>query len=365
MIVLDQHASREDTDMTTATMPQPAPAAMRPPEPPPHVQVIQMGAGFWLSAALYAAAKLGIADLLATGPRTAADLAGPTKTHAPSLHRLMRTLAGVGIFTERDGQKFALTPLGETLKTGAPGAARSTVMAFGAPAFWRAFEETLYSLETGKPGFDKAVGMPIFDYYAQHPDEASYFSEAMVGWHGSEPPTVAKAYDFSRSKTVVDVGGATGNMLAAILSTHPGPRGVLYDRPHVVRDAPALLQAHGVADRVTIEEGDFFARVPAGGDVYILSHIIHDWTEEQCLTILANCKKAMKPDGRLLIVETVIPPGDTPHQGKMQDFVMLIVPGGQERTEPEYATLLSKAGFRLNRVVQTESVVSIVEAVLS
>ncbi len=330
---------------------------------PPHVQLIQMAAGSWVAAIVYAAAKLGLADHLAAGPRSAAELAGATGTHAPTLHRLMRTLAGLGILTERDEQRFALTPLGDALKSGAPGSARATLISFCGPAFWHSWEEIIYSLETGKTGFEKAFGMPIFDYLAQHPEDASNFSEAMVGFHGAEPPAVAAAYDFSGVQTLVDVGGATGNMLAAILSRHRGPRGVLFDRPHVVGNAPALLKAHGVEDRVTIEPGDFFETVPAGGDVYLLSHIIHDWNEEQCLTILGHCRKVIKPNGRLLIVETVLPPGDTPHQGKVQDMVMLVLPGGQERTEDEYVALLGKAGFRLNRVVPTESVVSVVEAV--
>jgi hypothetical protein len=299
---------------------------------------------------------------LANGPKTAADLAGVTKTHAPSLHRLMRTLASLGILTERDAQRFALTPLGEALKSGAPGSARATLMAFGSPALWRSWEEIIYSLQTGRTAFEKVHGMPVFEYLAQNPEQASYFSEAMVGFHGSEPPAVAAAYDFSRAKTVVDVGGATGNMLAAILSRHAGPRGVLFDRPHVVSDAPALLERHGVDARVTIEPGNFFEGVPAGGDVYLLSHIIHDWSEDQCLTILGHCRSVMPPKGRLLIIETVLPTGDTPHQGKVQDIVMLVLPGGQERTEVEYDSLLEKAGFRLNRVVPTESVASIVEA---
>ena len=330
---------------------------------PPHAQLIQMGAASWVSATVYAAAKLAIADHLSDGPKSAVELAGTTNTDAPTLHRLMRTLAGLGILTEQDKQRFALTTLGEALKSDAPGSARATLIAFCGPAFWRGWEEILYSVETGKTGFEKAWGMPVFEYLAQHPEEASYFSEAMVGFHGSEPPTVAEAYDFSSFGTVVDVGGATGNMLAAILSHHPEPRGVLFDRPHVVGDAPSLLKERGVEERVTIEPGNFFEGVPAGGDAYILSHIIHDWNEEQCLTILGHCRKAMKPVGRLLIVETVLPEGDTPHQGKVQDMVMLVIPGGQERTESEYDSLLTKAGFRLNRVVPTESVVSIVEAI--
>ena len=330
---------------------------------PPHVQLIQMGTASWVSAVLYAAAKLGLADQLSSGSKSAAELANPMNLHAPALHRFMRSLAGLGILTERDDQRFALTPLGEALRTGAPGSARATLIAFGGPAFWHSWEEIIYSLQSGRTGFEKAWGMPVFDYLAQHPEEASYFSEAMVGFHGAEPPAVAAAYDFSGFKTLVDVGGATGNLLAAILSRHAAPRGVLYDRPHVVRDAPALLETHGVAERVRIEPGDFFERVPAGGDAYLLSHIIHDWNEEQCLTILGHCRDVMQPDGRLLIIETVLPTGDTPHQGKLQDMVMLVLPGGQERTEAEYNTLLSKAGFRLNRVVPTESVVSVVEAV--
>jgi hypothetical protein len=322
-----------------------------------------MGAASWVSAVVYAAAKLGIADHLATGPRSAAELAGTTSTHAPSLHRLMRTLAGLGILTEREAQRFALTPLGEALKTGSPGSARATLMAFCGPAFWHSWEEILYSLQTGKTGFEKSHGVSLFEYLAQHPEEASCFSEAMVGFHGAEPPAVAAAYDFSGIATVVDVGGATGNMLAAVLSRHRSTRGILYDRPHVVRDAPALLKARGVEERVTIEAGNFFERVPNGGDAYLLSHIIHDWNEEQCLTILGHCRKVIEPEGRLLIVETVLPTGDTPHQGKLQDMVMLVLPGGQERTEPEYASLLDKSGFRLVRVVPTDSVVSVVEAV--
>ena len=334
-----------------------------PPALPAHAQLIQMFAGSWVAVAIHAAAKIGLADHLAGGAKSAAELAPVLSAHAPSLHRFMRTLAGLGILTEGDGKRFALTPLGQALQTGAPGAARSTVLAFGGVGFSRPWEEIFYSLETGKPGFDKTWGMPIFDYFAQHPDEASLFSEAMVGFHGSEPPTVAEAYDFSSVQTVVDVGGATGNMLAALLSRHAGLRGVLYDMPHVVRDAPALLKARGVESRVTIESGSFFDHVPAGGDAYILSHIIHDWSEEQCLTILGNCRRAMGANGRLLIVETVLPEGDTPHQGKLQDLVMLVFPGGQERTEAEYADLLRKADFTLRRVVPTTSVVSIVEAV--
>jgi hypothetical protein len=330
---------------------------------PAHAQLIQMCAGGWVAAAVYGAAKLGLADYLADGPQTAGELAAQTGTHAPSLYRFLRTLANFGIVAEGDAQRFALTPLGEALKTGAPGAARSTLLAFGGPAFWRTWEEIGYSLETGKPAFDRVWGTPFFDYLATRPEDAAHFSDAMVGFHGSEPPTVAEAYDFSGIGTVVDVGGATGNMLAALLKRHPHLHGVLFDLRHVVGGAPALLKERGVETRVRIETGSFFEGVPADGDAYVLSHIVHDWSEAQCLTILGHCRRAMGANGRLLIIETVLPEGNTPHQGKLQDLVMLLFPGGQERTAREYAVLLEKGGFRLQRIVPTTSVVSIIEAV--
>jgi len=332
--------------------------------PPPHAQVIQMGFGYWVSRAVYAAAKLGLADRLAGGPRSAAELAKETGTHGPALHRLMRLLAGLGILkTERDGQRFALTPLGESLKSGAPGYARETLLVLGGPIGWGGFGEYMYALETGKTGFEKAFGMPVFDYLAKHPEDAANFTKAMIGVHGDEPPAIAAAYDFSGLGTIVDVGGASGNMLVEILKRYPGPRGVLFDLPHVVRDAPERFRALGLGDRFRAVGGSFFDSVPEFGDAYLLSHVIHDWSEEQCLTILGNCHKAMKPDAKLLIVEFVLPAGDEMHPGKLLDLTMLVMPGGEERTEAEYAALLDKAGFRLTRVVPTRSAASVVEAV--
>ncbi len=331
--------------------------------PPSHVQLIQMGTGHWVSRIVYAAAKLGLADHLAGGAKSATELAGLTRTHAPSLHRLMRTLASLGVLSEDVNHRFALTPLGEALKTGAPGSARATILFLAGDWFWRAWEEFVYCVETGNTGMQKAFAMSEYDYLAKHPQEASYFNEAMIGFHGGEPPAVAAAYDFSSFETVVDVGGGTGNLLAAILERHPRTRGILADLPHVVREAPAVIEPRHLKDRVTIESIDFFKSVPPGGDAYLLSHVIHNWAEDQCLTILGNCRKAMKSNARLLIIEMVLPAGDTPHPGKLLDIAMLVMPGGQERTEDEYGTLLKKAGFRLTRVGPTKSAVSVVEAV--
>lgn len=337
--------------------------ATEPAAPPHYVRMIEMARGHYVAMVVHAAAHFALADHLADGAKTADELAGPTRTHAPSLYRLMRTLAGLGVLTEDARHRFRLTPLGETLKTGAPGAARSTIRTIAGDWFWKGMEHFTYSVGTGKSGFEKALGLPIFDYLAKHPEKAALFSETMIGVHGEEPATVAEAYDFSEIGVLMDVGGATGNMLTHILARHPGPRGILFDLPHVVKDACPFIESRGLSDRIEIRGGSFFESVPTGADGYLLSHIIHDWSEEQCVAILRNVRRAMKPEGRLLLVEMVLPPGDAPHPGKMLDMIMLVGPGGQERTAEEYGRLLEKSGFRLTRVVPTKSPVSVVEGV--
>lgn len=328
----------------------------------PDRQVIQMSTAYWVSSFVYAAAKLGLADHLANGAKSADELAGPMAVHERSLHRFMRSLTCIGLLSEQGSGRFALTPLGETLKTSSTSATRATVLTMGNPWFAQSMGDLAYSVRTGKTAFEKINGLPIFEFLATRPEDASLFSQTMVGVHGEEPAAVAAAYDFSAFQTVLDVGGANGNLLAAILKQHAGVRGVLFDLPHVVSDAPAFLKARGVLERVKIESGSFFNGVPAGADAYVLSHIIHDWSEEQCLAILAHCRKAMGSNGKLLLVEMVLPEGDQPHPGKMLDMVMLAIPGGQERTPGEYDELLRKAGFRMTRVVPTGSAVSVVEA---
>jgi len=326
----------------------------------PQAQLIQMAMAHWLSSLVYVAAEISIADRLAEAPRTAAEIAPSMGCDAPSLYRFMRALAGLGLFTEDVSHRFSLTPLGEVLRAGTPGSVRSSVLTLA--LFAKPASELHYSIKTGKTAFERVFGLPLFEWLAKHPVEASMFSETMVGLHGAEPEAVAKAYDFSQFETVVDVGGATGNLLAAILSNHRKPRGILFDLPHVVHDAPALIKARGLTDRIAIQSGNFFESVPAANGAFLLSHIIHDWSEAQCLTILGNCRRIMTPNSRLLIIEMVLPTGNTQHPGKIYDMIMLTIPGGQERTEPEYGELLEKAGFRLTRVVPTESAVVIVEA---
>jgi hypothetical protein len=328
----------------------------------PQARLMEMATAHWVSRCLHTAAQIGLADHLSGTPKTADELAVSTGTHEPSLYRLLRTLAGLGVFAEDDAHRFSLTPLGEALRSGTPGSVRSAVLTLAGEVFTKSLDQLCYSVQTGKTGFEKVFGAPLFAWLADHPANASMFSETMVGIHGDEPAAVAAAYDFSRFDTIVDVGGATGNLLTAILNSHDKPQGMLFDLPHVVGDAPPFIQGHGLKDRITIKAGTFFEDVPSDGDAYLLSHIIHDWNEDECMAILGNCRRAMKPTSRLLIIETVLPTGNDPHPGKMLDMIMLSIAGGRERTEPEYRALLDKAGFRLERIVPTESAVSIVEA---
>jgi O-methyltransferase domain len=327
---------------------------------PPEAQIVEMVMAQFVSRLIHLTATLKLPDYLADGPKTAEELAALTSTNAPALYRVMRTLASLGLFTEDPAHRFALRPLGEVLKSGTPSHATALIM--GGEIMARSLDNMLYSVQTGKTAFQNSFGVPLFDWLGGHPVEASLFNQTMVGIHGMEPPAIAAAYDFSVFKTIADVGGSTGNLLTTILAQHPGPRGILFDLPHVVRDAPAFIAQRRLTDRIQIETGSFFDRVPAGADAYILSHVIHDWNEEQCLTILGHCRSAISPSGRLLLVEMVLPDGDTPHPGKMLDMTMLLVPGGEERTAAQYAVLLDKAGFRLTRVVPTASLASIVEA---
>ncbi len=332
--------------------------------PPAAVQLMQIAWGYWNSQILRQAAEMGIADKFRPGEsRRADDLAGEFGMHQGAFRRFMRTLTGMGLVKTVAPHTYELTELGEALRTGAPGNARSTTIcligSFVAPA-WQNLD---YALQTNEPGLEKHYGKGLFEVIQETPGMPEMFSETMVGIHGQEPPAVAEAYDFSGIGTLVDVGGASGNMLGHVLSRHPHLKGVLYDLPHVVTDAPALLEKFGVADRVAIEGGSFFEGVPKGHDAYLMSHIIHDWDEQECATILGHCRDAMADDGRVLIVEMVIPENDDPHPGKVLDMMMLTGPGGAERTPSEYAELLAASGLRMTRVVPTGSAVSVVEAV--
>jgi hypothetical protein len=327
----------------------------------PHAQLDRMITGYWLSQAIYAAAKFGIADLLKSGPRSVEELSQKTSTNPDALYRLLRALASVGIFAEGPPRQFSLTPLAEPLQAGVPDSKRALALMSGDEQF-KAWTEIVYSIETGKKAFDKVFGKPIFDYLGEHLDKAQIFDAAMVGIHGRESGAVQKAYDFAGINTLVDIGGGNGSQLIELLQANPSMRGVLFDLPHVVERAKAPIAAAGLASRCELASGSFFESVPAGADAYFMRHIIHDWEDEKSLTILRNCHRAMPAHGRLLIVESVIPPGNEPFGGKFLDLVMLLIPGGKERTEEEYRTLFTQTGFELSKIVPTNSEVSVIEA---
>ncbi|MDQ3809571.1 MAG: acetylserotonin O-methyltransferase [Chloroflexota bacterium] len=329
---------------------------------PAPVALLRMMTGYWVSKALHVAAELGVADLLRDGPRPADELASACGAHPPALYRLLRALASVGVFTEGEGRRFALTPLAELLRSDRPDSMRALARMYGSEQY-RAWDGLLDSIRTGTPAFDRAFGASYFDYLARSPEAGAVFDQAMTGWTTQVADAVVEAYDFPASGTVVDVGGGRGLLLATILRARPNLRGVLFDLPHVVVGAQPLLAAAGVADRCTVVGGDFFASVPAGGAVYLLAQILHDWDDERCRVILANCRGAMRPDGKLLVVEQVLPPGDEPALGKWLDLHMLVLLTGRERTEAEYRALLGAAGFQLSQVMPTTSGASIVEAV--
>lgn len=328
-------------------------------EASPHQQLDQMITGYWMSQAIYAAAKFDVAGLLKDGPKSVEELAQATSTHADSLYRLLRALASVGIFAEGESRVFSLTPLAEPLRGDVPESKRALALMAGDEHF-RAWGEIDYSIRTGKTAFEKVFGKPIFDYLGEHPDKARIFDGAMVGVHGREANAILKAYDFSGIEVIADIGGGNGSQLTQILKKHTAMKGILFDLPHVVERAKPLIESAGVADRCELISGSFFDAVPKGADAYIMRHIIHDWDDEQALAILRNCHQAMAPGGRLLVVESVIPAGNQPFLGKFLDLVMLTIPGGKERTEDEYRSLFGKAGFELRQVVPTASEVSVI-----
>ena len=322
-------------------------------------KLLRLLTAYWISQAIHVAAKLGIADLIKDQPKTAAELAEATGTHPPSLHRLLRGLASVEIFATDESGRFGLTDMARCLLD-EPLSQRAVAIMLG-DEHYASWGDLLYSVQTGKPAFDHRYGKPVFDWLSEHPEQAKIFDAAMTGFHGEETQKIIDAYDFAPFRTVVDVGGGNGSVLIPMLNRYPNVRGVLFDLPGVVERARSNLARAGLAHRCEAVAGDFFKEVVAGGDAYLMRHIIHDWTDEQSTTILQNIRKVIPPSGKLLVVEMVIPSGNEPHFGKLLDLNMLVIPGGRERTEAEYRKLYAQAGFSLERIVPTESQVSIVE----
>jgi len=324
--------------------------------------MLQIISGFWISRGVYVIAKLGIPDILKSGPKSADELAEATKTHAPSLFRILRALASVGVLnSDRDG-RFALTPLSETLVTGVPGSLRWFAVSELGQKHYPAWGNLMHSVKTGEIAFDNHFGMDIWQYFNRNPEDAAVFNDSMTTMTAAANDQIMSLYDFSSFNKLVDVGGGHGGLMTSILKTNPQMNGVLFDAPEVIEGARPKLEAAGVADRCETVAGDFFKAVPAGGDAYVMKWIIHDWDDGRAITILKNCRSQMRPNGRLILVDCVVPESDEPHFSKFIDLNMLVMTGGKERTASEFEQLLAKAGFRLLRIIPTEVPFSIVEA---
>lgn len=320
-------------------------------------------AGGWLTHALSLVAEIGIADLLIGGPRAGEELASATGMHEPSLYRVLRALSGAGIFQEGADGRFQMTPAAEGLRSDVPGSLRAFAIMLGQEWHWRAWGDFPNSVRTGQSAFEHLYGMTNFEYWAQHPEALASFDEAMTSRSYEENNAVVAAYDFSGIGTLVDVGGGQGSFLADILQAHEHMRGVLFERPEVAEGARGLFESRGLQGRCSVAPGDFFEAIPPGGDAYVLKKVIHDWDDERASTILRNCRRAMPANGRLCLVEAVVPAGNVPSFAKLLDLLMLVwTPGGKERTEEEHRALLAGAGFELKRTVPTASGVSVLEA---
>lgn len=324
----------------------------------PHVHLIQLAWGYLYSAAVNAVAELGVADLLEQGPKSPAALAEELGVASQGLHRTLRLLATAGVFAEDEQGRFALTPAAELLRSSAPNSMRDAVRMLAHESFWVPAGKLSTTIRTGQTPFAEIFGGSFFDYFAANPDVGPIFHRGMASFSDTENAPIASAYDFSRFEQIVDVGGGHGGFLIEALQKCSA-RGVLYDADHVLREA--RIAAAGLSDRCELVVGDFFVSVPEG-DCIVLKRILHDWADETAIDILRICRRALRPNGRVLVIDSVIPPGNDPHAGKNLDVLMMVSLPGRERTEQEFQRLFAAADLQLERVIETPATLSIVEA---
>jgi hypothetical protein len=327
----------------------------------PTQAVLRVIANYWEARCLYIAAKLGLADLVRQGPKTAAELAVQTGTHAPALYRVLRALASTGWFYEDDSGRFRPTSLSAGIQSDAAGSLRFLATTELGEEHYPAWGHLMFSVRTGKLAFDEVFGMPNWEYWAGHAEHADVFNRAMSDMTAVVEPAVLASYDFSRARTVVDVGGGKGTLMSAILRGYPQVNGIVLDLPHVVAEGRALIAERRLDSRCTFVAGSFFDAVPRDADVYVLKWVLHDWDDERCVAILKNCREAMADGATLVVVEAVIPARNEPSFHKLMDVNMLVMTGGRERTEAEYRMLFETAGFSLDRVTSTPAELSVLE----
>ena len=319
--------------------------------------------GFSVTIAISAVAELGIADHLSEGPRTAADLARLSHVDEGLLRRVLRYLASEGVFEERDGDLYVLTERSRWLRSDVPGSLRPRAIYTGSSLSWPAWGSLLQCLKTGRTGFQVAFGEGIFDYIGSRPDAAAIFDAFMAGQTAASVEAILAAYSFAGVRELVDVGGGRGALIAGVLQANREMRGILFDMPHALATAQPLLDRAGIADRCKLVGGDFFEVVPAGADLYVLKFILHDWPDDECVRILRNCRKAMAPAGRVLIVEHLVPEDGGRHISKFMDMNMMVNTGGLERTRQEFEQLLASAGLQLRHVAPTPIGLNMLECV--
>jgi hypothetical protein len=330
--------------------------------PDPTMHVFQLATGYVISTALQLAVQVGVADQLAAGPQTTQQLAAATGTHEDALYRVLRALASVGVFDEVEPKRFALTPAADILRKDSPHSLHDIVLFIADPLHLRVYADAIESLRTGKPAAEKTLGKSVFEWFAEHPEYSSTFNNAMTNMSAAIVPAVLEAYDFGDIGVLVDVAGGHGQVLTSILRKNPSMRGILMDLDHVIAGATRNIETAGVADRCQAVAGDFFKAVPAG-DAYVMKHIIHDWDDERAAQILRSIHTAMGPkQGKVILLEGVLAPGNEPGLGKIMDLEMLLLPGGRERSAEEFRALFDRAGFDLVRIVPTKSPVCVIEA---
>jgi len=330
----------------------------------PYEVLFEMVIGKWISQALGTVVELGVPDRLGKGARRCSDIAREAGVSEDGLYRLLRGLSSVGVFIESADRRFKLTGMGHLLRSAHPKSVAGYARFVAHDSTWRPWGQLAYSVKTGMPAFDHVFNASIFEHFSRNPEAAAVFDGAMTSISATEARATSDAYDFKGVETLMDVAGGHGLLLATVLGRHKKMRGVLFDLPHVASGAAATFARAGITGRVRIESGDFFSELPSGADAIIMKHILHDWDDDSATRILQACHRALGPRGKVLVVDPVIPSGNTPHYGKLLDLEMLVLtPRGRERTKAEFARLLRGASFRLSRVIATDSPLSIVEAV--